>query len=129
MRRRAGRCSRPAPNSSPKRLTAPLRIPSKRSIAEPVSTYANALFRCRCGWRLDYRGGVVGCAATMNATRPLEPVRFLVFSASLRADSLNCRLAELAAVTIETNGGDVDRAAMRDFDVPSYNGDVQDSEG
>ncbi len=65
----------------------------------------------------------------MNATRRLEPVRFLVFSASLRAESLNTRLAELAAVTIAANGGDVDRAAMREFDAPSYNGDAQDSEG
>src|SRR5271167_4648733 len=65
----------------------------------------------------------------MNITRSREPVRFLVFSASLRGSSLNTRLAELAAVTIEGNGGDVDRAWMREFDAPSYNGDVQDSEG
>jgi chromate reductase, NAD(P)H dehydrogenase (quinone) len=65
----------------------------------------------------------------MNAMSSREPVRFLVFSASLRGGSLNTRLAELAAVTIEGNGGEVDRASMRDFDAPSYNGDVQDSEG
>lgn len=65
----------------------------------------------------------------MNATRPREPVRFLAFSASLRSGSLNTRLCELAAVTIERNGGDVDRGWMREFDTPSYDGDVQDSEG
>jgi chromate reductase, NAD(P)H dehydrogenase (quinone) len=60
---------------------------------------------------------------------PREPVRFLVFSASLRSGSLNTRLALLAAAAIEANGGQADVAAMRDFDAPSYNADVQDSEG
>lgn len=58
-----------------------------------------------------------------------EPVRFLVFSASLRTDSLNTRLAGLAAATIGANGGDVDFASMQDFDCPSYDGDVQDAHG
>jgi chromate reductase, NAD(P)H dehydrogenase (quinone) len=58
-----------------------------------------------------------------------EPVRYLVFSASLRADSLNTQLARLAAVTIEANGGDVDLASMSDFDAPSYNADVQRDHG
>jgi chromate reductase, NAD(P)H dehydrogenase (quinone) len=58
-----------------------------------------------------------------------EPVRVLVFSASLRADSLNSRLARLAAATVEANGGDVDHASMAEFDAPSYDGDVQTSDG
>jgi chromate reductase, NAD(P)H dehydrogenase (quinone) len=58
-----------------------------------------------------------------------EPVRFLVFSASLRTGSLNTRLAELAAVVITAHGGEADVASMRDFDAPSYNTDVQDSQG
>ena len=65
----------------------------------------------------------------MPAARPLEPVRFLVFSASLRRGSLNTRLVELAAAAIEAGGGDVDVAAMRDFDAPSYDQDVQREEG
>jgi chromate reductase, NAD(P)H dehydrogenase (quinone) len=65
----------------------------------------------------------------MNAVRPREPVRLLVFSASLRRESLNSRLAQLAAVTIEANGGDVDLASMREFDAPSYDADVQDATG
>jgi NAD(P)H-dependent FMN reductase len=56
-------------------------------------------------------------------------VHFLVFSASLRADSFNTRLAELAAATIEANMGEVDRAWMRDFDCPSYDADRQNSDG
>jgi chromate reductase, NAD(P)H dehydrogenase (quinone) len=56
-------------------------------------------------------------------------VSFLVFSASLRGDSLNSRLADLAATCLEAHGGTVDRASMRDFDCPSYNFDVQSHEG
>jgi chromate reductase len=61
--------------------------------------------------------------------RSREPVHFLVFSASLRTQSLNTRLADLATETIEANGGEVDRATMRDFDCPSYDRDVQDAQG
>ena len=60
---------------------------------------------------------------------PREPVRFLVFSASLRAGSLNTQLADLATEAIEANGGEVDRATMDEFDCPSYNADVQNGEG
>jgi chromate reductase len=58
-----------------------------------------------------------------------QPVRCLVFPASLRRDSLNGRLAALAARTIEVHSGKVDSATLRDFDCPSYDGDVQDAEG
>ena len=68
-------------------------------------------------------------ASDSSNAQEREPVRFLVFSASLRADSLNSRLARLAAATIEANGGIVDPTAMPDFDTPSYDADVQDSEG
>jgi NAD(P)H-dependent FMN reductase len=64
-----------------------------------------------------------------RATRDREPVRFLVFSASSRADSLNLQLARLAAATIEANGGIVDFRPMTDFDTPTYNADVQDVDG
>ena len=65
----------------------------------------------------------------LPASRDREPVRFLVFSASLRAGSLNSRLARLAAATIEANGGIVDSTSMPDFDTPSYDADVQDRDG
>lgn len=55
------------------------------------------------------------------------PVSFLVFAASLRAASLNAKLARLAAQEIEACGGQADLAAMRDFDCPPYDQDVQDS--
>jgi chromate reductase, NAD(P)H dehydrogenase (quinone) len=57
------------------------------------------------------------------------PVRFLVFSASTRAESLNGRLACLAATTIEAGGGSVDLRPMSDFETPTYNADIQDADG
>src|SRR5258708_33115139 len=56
-------------------------------------------------------------------------VRFLVFSASLREEALNTRLAELATLCIEAHGGIVERARMGEFDCPSYDLDVQTGEG
>ncbi|HSR93238.1 MAG TPA: NAD(P)H-dependent oxidoreductase [Solirubrobacterales bacterium] len=58
-----------------------------------------------------------------------EPVRFLVFSGSARTDSLNGRLARLAATAIEANGGSVDFRPMADFDTPTYSADAQDAAG
>ena len=57
------------------------------------------------------------------------PVRVLLFSASLRADSLNTRLARLAREAMEHVGAAVDWAAMQDFDAPSYNQDVEKGSG
>jgi NAD(P)H-dependent FMN reductase len=53
----------------------------------------------------------------------------LVFSASLRGGSLNTRLAQLAATTIEANGGEDDLRAMSDFATPSFDADAQESQG
>ena len=53
------------------------------------------------------------------------PTRVLVFSASLRKDSLNTSLAKLAASAIEKNGGVVDFANMSEFDCPSFNQDLE----
>jgi chromate reductase, NAD(P)H dehydrogenase (quinone) len=54
-----------------------------------------------------------------------EPLRLLVFAASLRNDSLNHRLALLAKLVIEKNGGIVDFAQTSDFDCPSYSQDLE----
>lgn len=58
-----------------------------------------------------------------------RPVRVLIFAASLRRGSLNARLADLAARVAEAKGAAVDRAAMADFDCPSYDQDVEQEEG
>ena len=54
-----------------------------------------------------------------------EPLRFLVFSASLRTNAFNTRLAKLAALVIEKNGGKVDFANMSEFDCQSFNQDLE----
>jgi NAD(P)H-dependent FMN reductase len=60
----------------------------------------------------------------------LEPkLKVLVFGASLRADSLNRKLAALAGRVVEQSGATVDHASMRDFDVPSFDGDVERTQG
>src|SRR4030095_12938491 len=53
------------------------------------------------------------------------PLRFLVFSGSLRNDSLNTRLAKLVAQVIEKNGSSVDYANMSEFDCPAFNNDLE----
>jgi NAD(P)H-dependent FMN reductase len=53
----------------------------------------------------------------------------LVFAASLRTGSLNGTLAALAARVARQAGAVVDLASMRDFDVPSYDGDVEKAGG
>jgi chromate reductase len=65
----------------------------------------------------------------MNQSVHREEVHYLVFSASLRSDSLNSGLAALAAKSIRANGGDVDLASMADFDCPSFNQDIQTRQG
>ena len=52
-----------------------------------------------------------------------------MFGASLRAGSLNVRLASLAQSIVKSHGAEVDRASMADFDCPSYNDDVETHEG
>ncbi len=56
-------------------------------------------------------------------------LRVLVFAASLRAESLNKKLAALAARLAEQSGAVVDHASMRDFDVPLYDGDLERAQG
>jgi chromate reductase, NAD(P)H dehydrogenase (quinone) len=58
-----------------------------------------------------------------------SPVGIMVLGASLRAESLNGRLAALAAKTVRANGGTADLVSMRDFDVPQYDGDLEADEG
>jgi chromate reductase, NAD(P)H dehydrogenase (quinone) len=65
----------------------------------------------------------------MNESLDRRRIRVLIFAASLRRESLNRRLAELASVVVEELGGTADRAAMADFDCPSFNGDVERDHG
>jgi chromate reductase, NAD(P)H dehydrogenase (quinone) len=64
------------------------------------------------------------------STPPSRPtLKVLVFAASLRTESLNRKLAAIAARVAEQNGAIVDLASMRDFDVPSYDGDIELAQG
>ena len=61
----------------------------------------------------------------MDINTNREPISYLVFSASLRKDSLNTRLAKIATSLIEKNGGKVDYATMSEFDCASFNQDLE----
>jgi chromate reductase, NAD(P)H dehydrogenase (quinone) len=66
---------------------------------------------------------------TKRQARDGRQVRVLVFAASLRSGSLNERLAALAAAVVQEHGAIADRAAMADFDCPSYDADVERETG
>jgi len=56
-----------------------------------------------------------------------EPLKILVFSASMRKGSLNTQLAKLAAQVINKNGGIADFADVSEFDCPSLNQDLEEN--
>jgi len=65
----------------------------------------------------------------MDRPTPEPKLKVLVFAASLRAQSLNKKLAALAARVAAQAGAVVDHASMRDFDVPLYDGDFESVHG
>ena len=54
-----------------------------------------------------------------------RPVRVLVFGASLRKESLNDRLASLAATVVAAQGAEVERTRLAELDCPSYDRDAE----
>jgi NAD(P)H-dependent FMN reductase len=56
-------------------------------------------------------------------------LKVLVFAASLRTDSMNKKLATLAAQVATRTGARVDEVPMQEFDVPSYDGDAEQRDG
>ena len=62
-------------------------------------------------------------------TPPDSTLKVLVFGASRRTDSLNMKLAALAARVAQRTGATVDHASMGDFDVPLYDGDEEKAAG
>lgn len=57
-------------------------------------------------------------------------MKILVFAASLRKDSFNRKLAKAAAETLAAmNGVSVDAADFREFEMPMYDGDLEDRDG
>ncbi len=60
---------------------------------------------------------------------PTPTLKLLVFAASLRAESVNRKLAALVARVAAQAGATVDFAAMRELDVPLYDGDLESEKG
>jgi NAD(P)H-dependent FMN reductase len=58
-----------------------------------------------------------------------RPLNVLVFAASRRSQSLNRRLAAVAAGVAGREGATVDLADFHEFDVPLYDGDLEATEG
>jgi NAD(P)H-dependent FMN reductase len=56
-------------------------------------------------------------------------MRLFAFAGALRRDSLNKKLARLAAAAAERAGATVDLADFREFDIPVYDGDVEATTG
>jgi NAD(P)H-dependent FMN reductase len=56
-------------------------------------------------------------------------VKLLAFAASLRRESLNRKLIRLAVELVRDANVEVDLADFRDFDMPLYDADVQNSAG
>ncbi len=55
--------------------------------------------------------------------------RILVFAGSAREASLNKKLARAAARAVAENGGEATLIDLRDFPMPIYDGDLEDTEG
>jgi chromate reductase len=55
--------------------------------------------------------------------------KILVFSGSIRRDSVNRRLAALAADAVAEAGGEVTRLDLRDYPLPIYDGDLEAEQG
>lgn len=56
-------------------------------------------------------------------------LRILIFGASVRAQSVNRKIAALAARVAEESGATVDLATMREFDVPAFDADLETEKG
>lgn len=61
----------------------------------------------------------------MTSPHASAKLNVLVFAASLRKESLNKKLAALAATVAQKSGAIVELASMQDFDVPLYDGDLE----
>ncbi|MEU9014784.1 NAD(P)H-dependent oxidoreductase [Streptomyces sp. NPDC048479] len=65
----------------------------------------------------------------MSVHADREALRVLVLCGSFRTGSMNSRLAALVATLVHRNGATAELAHLRDFDTPSYDGDVEAAQG
>lgn len=59
----------------------------------------------------------------------MNMTRILVFAGSIRRESLNRRLAAIAAEMAREQGAVVTPLELRDFPMPLYNGDIEETDG
>jgi chromate reductase, NAD(P)H dehydrogenase (quinone) len=69
------------------------------------------------------------CVAETEIRPDPEPLRLLVFAGVLRAGSYNKQLARIAAARLAARGIQIDHADFREFDMPLFDQDVQDTLG
>ncbi len=58
-----------------------------------------------------------------------QPPKILVFAGSLRKDSSNKKLASIAANAARKAGAEVTYIDLKDYPLPIYDGDIEESEG
>ncbi len=58
-----------------------------------------------------------------------QPIRILSFAGSLRRDSWNKKLAHVAAEAARAAGAEVTEIDLRDYEMPFYDGDIEQSKG
>lgn len=75
------------------------------------------------------QAGAPGTKTLQPSSPSAAKLKVLVFAASVRAESLNRKLAGIAAQIARNYGATVDLASMRDFDVPLYDGDAETVNG
>lgn len=59
----------------------------------------------------------------------MEPIRILAFGGSLRRDSLNHRLVQIAAASARAAGATVTLARLSEHPMPVYDGDLEQEQG
>ncbi len=65
----------------------------------------------------------------MAVSESSSPVRVLVFAGSLRAASLNKKLARLAAEMVRDAGAEATFIDLKDYPLPVYDGDLEQASG
>lgn len=68
-------------------------------------------------------------ATDVTVTGGAGALRVLVLAGSSREGSVNAQLAELVAAQVERSGATVDLARIRDFEMPTYDGDAEAGQG
>ena len=66
---------------------------------------------------------------TLLGARMPPPPRILAFSGSSRKESFNRKFLAVAVLAVRDAGGDVTLIELKDYELPLYNGDLEDAQG